>query len=59
MLCDVLARAPTEVDYLNGYVVRRGAALGIPTPHNAMLWALVTGRSECAPHHFLPTPDPP
>jgi len=59
MLCDVLARAPTEVDYLNGYVVRRGAALGIPTPHNAMLRALVTGRSECAPHHLLPTPDPP
>jgi len=31
----------TEIDYLNGLVVRRGQALGIPTPANRMLWALV------------------
>jgi 2-dehydropantoate 2-reductase len=28
---------PTEIDYLNGYVVRQGSALGIPTPVNRML----------------------
>ena len=38
----VLARRkPTEIDHLNGYVVRRGQALGFPTPANRVLWALV------------------
>jgi 2-dehydropantoate 2-reductase len=37
-----LARGKTsEIDYLNGFVVRRGAALGIATPANRVLWALV------------------
>ena len=31
----------SEIDYLNGLVVRRGAALGIATPANRVLWALV------------------
>jgi 2-dehydropantoate 2-reductase len=31
----------SEIDYLNGLVVRRGQALGIPTPVNRTLWALV------------------
>jgi 2-dehydropantoate 2-reductase len=31
----------TEIDYLNGLVVRRGKALGIATPANRVLWALV------------------
>lgn len=31
----------TEIDSLNGVVVRRGAALGVPTPVNRTLWALV------------------
>lgn len=31
----------TEIDYLNGLVVRRGEALGIATPANRVLWALV------------------
>jgi 2-dehydropantoate 2-reductase len=38
---DLARRKPTEIDYLNGYVVRRGEALGIPTPANRVLWALV------------------
>jgi 2-dehydropantoate 2-reductase len=37
-----LARGkPTEIDHLNGLVVRKGAALGIPTPTNRLLLALV------------------
>ena len=37
-----LARGKTsEIDYLNGLIVRRGAALGIATPANRVLWALV------------------
>jgi 2-dehydropantoate 2-reductase len=31
----------SEIDYLNGLVVRRGEALGIATPANRVLWALV------------------
>ena len=32
---------PTEIDYLNGYVVTRGAESGVPTPVNARLVHLV------------------
>ncbi|MBI5279180.1 MAG: 2-dehydropantoate 2-reductase [Burkholderiales bacterium] len=38
---DLRAGKRTEIDYLNGLVVRRGEALGIPTPANRVLWALV------------------
>ncbi|MEJ8837515.1 ketopantoate reductase family protein [Ramlibacter sp. AN1133] len=38
---DLARGKPTEIDYLNGYVVRRGQALGIATPANRVLWALV------------------
>ena len=31
----------TEIDYLNGFIVRRGEALGIDTPANRVMWALV------------------
>ncbi|NKE64693.1 2-dehydropantoate 2-reductase [Ramlibacter sp. RBP-2] len=38
---DLARGKPTEIDHLNGLVVRRGAAHGIPTPANRVLWALV------------------
>jgi 2-dehydropantoate 2-reductase len=38
---DLARRKPSEIDYLNGLVVRRGAALGVATPVNRTLWALV------------------
>jgi 2-dehydropantoate 2-reductase len=38
---DLARGKPTEIDFLNGYVVRRGQALGVPTPANRVLWALV------------------
>jgi 2-dehydropantoate 2-reductase len=31
----------TEIESLNGYIVRRGAELGVPTPNNFALYALV------------------
>lgn len=31
----------SEIDHLNGYVLRRGAALGVPTPVNRVLYSLV------------------
>jgi 2-dehydropantoate 2-reductase len=43
MLQDVEARRPTEVDYLNGGIVRFGEEHGVPTPLNAAIWALVKG----------------
>jgi 2-dehydropantoate 2-reductase len=43
MLQDVDARRPTEVDYLNGGIVRFGEEHGVPTPLNAAIWALVKG----------------
>jgi 2-dehydropantoate 2-reductase len=38
---DLARGRPSEIDHLNGYVVRMGAALGIPTPANRMLHTLV------------------
>lgn len=38
---DIARGKRTEIDALNGYVVRRGAALGVPTPVNQTLSALV------------------
>ena len=34
---------PTEIDYLNGEIVRRGRELGVPTPRNAKVVELVHG----------------
>lgn len=38
---DLARGKPTEIDHLNGYVVRTGDALGIATPANRVLHALV------------------
>ena len=38
---DMARGRPTEIDHLNGFVVRRGAELGVPTPVNQALHALV------------------
>ena len=43
MLQDVEARRPTEVDYLNGGIAGFGRELGVPTPLNEAIWALVRG----------------
>jgi 2-dehydropantoate 2-reductase len=38
---DMLRGKRTEIDALNGYISRRGAELGVPTPVNQALYALV------------------
>jgi 2-dehydropantoate 2-reductase len=43
MLQDVEAHRQTEIDYLNGGVVRFGREHGVPTPLNEAVWALVKG----------------
>jgi 2-dehydropantoate 2-reductase len=46
MLQDVLRRAPTEIDAINGAIVRLGEQAGIPTPVNRTLWLLVRALRE-------------
>jgi 2-dehydropantoate 2-reductase len=46
MLQDVEARRPTEIDYLNGGIVRFGVEHGIPTPLNRAIWSLVKGLEQ-------------
>jgi 2-dehydropantoate 2-reductase len=41
MLQDVLRRRRTEIDFINGVIVRQGQELGIPTPVNSVLLDLV------------------
>ena len=43
MLQDVEARRQTEIDFLNGGIVRFGRELGVPTPTHEAIWALVKG----------------
>jgi 2-dehydropantoate 2-reductase len=51
---DLARDKPTEIDSLNGYLVRRGAELGVPTPVNQTLHALVKLLEESA----RPNPKP-
>ena len=43
MLQDVEARRATEIDFLNGGIVRFGEEHGVPTPLNRAVWTLVKG----------------
>lgn len=38
---DLMRGKPTEIDHINGYVVRRGDALGVPVPLNRLLHSVV------------------
>jgi 2-dehydropantoate 2-reductase len=43
MLQDVLAKRQTEVDFMNGAIVKWGEKNGIPTPLNRAVWELMKG----------------
>jgi 2-dehydropantoate 2-reductase len=43
MLQDVLAKRQTEVDFMNGAIAQWGEKLGVATPLNRAMWALVKG----------------
>ena len=45
---DLQRGKPTEIDALNGFIVRRGDAMGVPTPVNQALTALVRLREAQA-----------
>lgn len=49
MFDDWKAGRRTEIDFLNGYIVRRGSLLGVPTPVNETVCALVKTITEPAP----------
>jgi len=52
MYDDWKAGRPTEIDALNGFIVKRGQELGIPTPLNEMLTAaikVITEREKSGP----------
>ena len=46
MLQDVEAGRRTEVDFMNGAIVQWGEKVGVPTPLNKALWALVKGLEQ-------------
>ena len=46
MLQDVEARRTTEIDYLNGGIVRAGDEHGVATPLNRAIWALIKGMED-------------
>ena len=46
MLQDIERGRPTEIDAINGAVVRAGARAGVPTPFNQALWLLVRTRAD-------------
>jgi len=43
MLQDVMAKRHTEVDFMNGAIVRAGEQVGVATPLNNTMWELIKG----------------
>jgi 2-dehydropantoate 2-reductase len=43
MLQDVMAKRLTEVDFMNGAIVKWGEKVGVPTPLNKAVWQLIKG----------------
>jgi len=46
MLQDILGERITEIQFINGAVVREGKKIGIPTPVNLTLTSLVSAIQE-------------
>src|SRR5436853_2041768 len=46
MYDDWKAGRPTEIDFLNGYIVRKGRELGIPTPVNLALTGIINALTK-------------
>ncbi|KAJ1664520.1 2-dehydropantoate 2-reductase (Ketopantoate reductase) (KPA reductase) (KPR) [Coemansia sp. RSA 1813] len=50
MLQDVAAGMQTEIDWINGYLIRLGKQHGVPTPVNTLLYTLIKLK-EAGRHH--------
>ncbi|MTD27120.1 2-dehydropantoate 2-reductase [Erwinia sorbitola] len=46
MLQDIRAQRRTEIDYINGYVIRRGRAQGISSPENSRLYEFIKRKEQ-------------
>jgi 2-dehydropantoate 2-reductase len=55
MADDLVAGRETEVDYLNGEVVKLGREVGRPTPINAMIVSLIKQREAGVEHLWSPS----
>lgn len=52
MLQDILRGAPTEIEVINGAIVAKGRAVGVPTPMNLLLTQLVKALEATAPYRI-------
>ncbi|HTA22446.1 MAG TPA: ketopantoate reductase family protein [Terriglobales bacterium] len=43
MLQDIIAKRQTEVDFMNGAIVKQGEKIGVPVPLNRTMWELIKG----------------
>ncbi|MDP3430385.1 MAG: ketopantoate reductase C-terminal domain-containing protein, partial [Desulfomicrobium sp.] len=55
MLQDILKDRPSEIDVINGAVVRKGAENGVPTPVNQMLTQLIKALEATVQHRISPS----
>ena len=46
MLQDIRALRRTEIDYINGYVIRRARAQGLATPENNRLYEYIKRKEQ-------------
>ena len=53
-LFDSYQKRTTEIDFLNGTVVKEGKKYGIPTPYNEMLWRLVRLMQSTYDYKYTP-----
>ena len=53
-LFDSVQKRKTEIDFLNGVIVREGKKHGIPTPYNETVWRLVRLMQDNYDHKYKP-----
>ena len=48
MWSDILKKAPTEIDFINGYIAKKAKEVGLQAPKNEMLVSLVHMKEHCS-----------
>jgi 2-dehydropantoate 2-reductase len=56
MLQDILKGKPSEIDVINGAVVRKGLEYGVPTPVNQLLTELIKALEASTSHRIAACP---
>ena len=57
MLIDAYHKRKTEIDFINGTVVREGERYGIPTPYNEAIYRLVKVMQDTYDLRYAPSPN--